>query len=67
MGGIHRIMPFRRSQAGGIRAGNRFALRRGCDKTVQIPESDQILFIVASHNGATPLFPADIIQLFKET
>jgi fructokinase len=47
-------------------AGLMVGLTRGTDTRKVLETACRLGAFVASHNGATPLFPAQIVQLFKE-
>jgi fructokinase len=47
-------------------AGLMVGLTRGTDTRKVLETACRLGAFVASHNGATPLFPAEIVQLFKE-
>jgi fructokinase len=48
-------------------AGLMVGLTRGTDTKKVLENACRLGAFVASHHGATPLFPAEIVQLFKET
>jgi fructokinase len=48
-------------------AGLMVGLTRGTDTRKVLENACRLGAFVASHNGATPLFPAEMVQLFKET